>query len=649
MALLHEGWDHLRAGRPLAARASWQRAMRLEGGSPAAAQALATLESAADLPAAARADLPAPPAGRRGPPRGLGPPVARPRRRVATMPAPARATAAMGPAPRTSRRWPTLSAGWRRRNRPTPPPGTTGRSAWPGWAPTARRSPAWIAPSSSRPSRRADRAVEAWTLAELLRQGGGAEELADDLRFACTIDWDPGDTAAMLAEFPEIRRLPAPQAPGVEALPTLQVEIFEWPDQSESGPAPDRIETAAGLPIVLATVFVDRASRRLRLSSPRVDTLEQAEERLLSRIGADAGAGHRAIRPVREASPLPLPFLDADVWTVRVPGGLEPSRAEDLRRGWVEHYYEDIWIHRPRQGLGGLSPIAAADASHRGDAVIGAKLAAVIDFREQLASRPSALRLYNGYPFDRLRRSAGAPAGRACAPVDPADLSCAAPWELAALDPAALDDHRLADAVASAAGLLDDAIAAPLAVELLRRQSVPIAGVHLAGAVPSLLRRAMGSNDPDAAIGWIDRARPLADARTAEVLDLWRAEILARADRPDEALRAFSALIGSDAKGAAMALDAAETLIDNRHFDQARPLLEAARDLAQSNGLPWTARRRRSCSTGWAECPVLDRLADDSHPGTAIPTLATAMPGHVGSRNGASAPRKVIGLATLRA
>ena len=30
-----------------------------------------------------------------------------------------------------------------------------------------------------------------------------------------------------------------------------------------------------------------------------------------------------------------------------------------------------------------------------------------------------------------------------------------------------------------------------------------------------------------------------------------------------------------------MALDAAETLIDNRHFDQARPLLEAARDLAR--------------------------------------------------------------------
>ena len=53
-ALVHEGWDHLRARRPLAARASWQRALRLGDDTSAAAQAIATLESAADLPAAAR-------------------------------------------------------------------------------------------------------------------------------------------------------------------------------------------------------------------------------------------------------------------------------------------------------------------------------------------------------------------------------------------------------------------------------------------------------------------------------------------------------------------------------------------------------------------------------------------------------------------
>ena len=48
-------------------------------------------------------------------------------------------------------------------------------------------------------------AVDAWTLAEVLRQGGGAETLADDLRFACTMAWTPGDTPWLLEEFPEIQ------------------------------------------------------------------------------------------------------------------------------------------------------------------------------------------------------------------------------------------------------------------------------------------------------------------------------------------------------------------------------------------------------------------------------------------------------------
>ncbi len=108
----------------------------------------------------------------------------------------------------------------------------------------------------------------------------------------------------------------------------------------------------------------------------------------------------------------------------------------------------------------------------------------------------------------------------------------------------------------------------------------------------------MKSGDPDAAIDWIDRARARADARTAELLDVWRAEILARAGRPDEALRVYRGLIRSDAKGAAMALDAAETLIDNRHLDEARPLLHAARDLAHEHGLRWTARRAKGLLDG---------------------------------------------------
>src|SRR5688500_15555307 len=55
LARVHEGWDHFRLQRPLAAWASWQRALRLDPEHPAARQALAFLAGTADLPADARA------------------------------------------------------------------------------------------------------------------------------------------------------------------------------------------------------------------------------------------------------------------------------------------------------------------------------------------------------------------------------------------------------------------------------------------------------------------------------------------------------------------------------------------------------------------------------------------------------------------
>ena len=251
--------------------------------------------------------------------------------------------------------------------------------------------------------------------------------------------------------------------------------------------------------------------------------------------------------------------------------------------------------------MGGLSPLDAAHRSRRDDPVLRARLTAVVDFREQLGGRPGALRLYQGYPFDRLRRRLGLEPKDPAA-TDPADLSCASPWELDGLDPASLDDHRLVEAVASAVGLRDDSRTASLAAELIRRRPREIASIDLPAAVSALVRRALGADDFDVGPA-MDRPGP-APGRfpdDAETLDVWRAEILARAGRPDEALSAFRALIRPEvpAAGAAMALDAAETLLDNGHLAQAESLLDTARDLARSAGLPWIERRAQE---------LLDRL-----------------------------------------
>jgi hypothetical protein len=219
----------------------------------------------------------------------------------------------------------------------------------------------------------------------------------------------------------------------------------------------------------------------------------------------------------------------------------------------------------------------------------------VVRFREQLGSRPSAQRLYQGYPFDRLRRRLGLDLADAAA-VDATDLSCASPEELDRLDPSALDDHRLADAVESAAGLRDDVRTARLAAELIRRRPrlhQGAAHVDLTAAVSALVRQAMSHHDFDKALNWIEQARPLGDARTAATLDIWRAEILARASRPEEALRVYLRLIQPDSAGAAPALDGALTLLDNNHLAQAEVLLKMARDRARSTGRRWIERRAR--------------------------------------------------------
>ena len=57
-----------------------------------------------------------------------------------------------------------------------------------------------------------DEAVDAWALAEVLRQGAGAEPLADDLRFVWLLDWSEEDTARWLEQVPGLRAMPAPGA-----------------------------------------------------------------------------------------------------------------------------------------------------------------------------------------------------------------------------------------------------------------------------------------------------------------------------------------------------------------------------------------------------------------------------------------------------
>jgi tetratricopeptide (TPR) repeat protein len=561
-ALIHEGWNHLQSQRPLAAWGTWQRALRIDPESAAARQAISALESAGDLPLAARTSYrfrePDDPARR----------AVWDERMRGQNEHDLEVTADLFG--RLAAADPADSSAW------------YNRALCLAWSGKNQESIACLDRVVGLDAeRKFDRAARAWVLADVLRQGGGAESLADDLRFACTIAWKSTDTAWLLAEFPEIQKVPSLSSPGIVREDHLEIEVFEWLDRPAAD-LTDRRQNAGSLPTVLAIVYIGRQT--LRLSSTRVDGLERIEEALFPRLEDGVGSARR------EASPLPLPFLDADVWTVRIPSGTDPELADRLRRESVEQYFENQWIHRPRRGLDNCSPLAAALRARPGDAVARAKLTAVIRLREQLGSRASALLLYQGYPFDRLRRRLGLELETDDS-VDPQDLACASAEELDSLESSNLDDSLLLEAFASAAGLRDDARTARLAAELLARRPETLMSLELTSVVAPLVRRAMECDDFNVALNWLEQARAMSVGPSATTLDVWRAEVLARAGRPQLALVVYERLITPDAHGAALALDAAETVLDNGHTEQAKALSKMAAELARGAGRRWIERR----------------------------------------------------------
>jgi len=564
LALVHEGWNHLMSQRPLAAWGAWQRALRAEPGSPAAAKALATLESAHELPLAAR--------------------------KVYRFRQPR--------APEQRSRWDhrmraggtdeldAAAAVFDQLTQDAPDDGEAWFNralclAWRGRDVEAVECLDRVVAIEA--AHGLEGAVDAWALAEVLRQGGGAEVLSDDLRYACSFPGVEVDGDELIALFPGVRRIPTPRDPSRPDQKAADLEVLEWLDRPFPSHA-DEGTSAAALPHVLATVYVGPGT--LRLSSPRVDGLEQAEEQLRLLIGDRGDAVERA------AAPLPLPFLDAAVWTVRLPEGRDRADADRWAREVVESYYEDRWLHGPRQGLDGLSPLAAARDAHAGDDQARAKLAAVVRIREQIGARPGSAALYQGYPFDRLRRRLGLELTDP-ASIDPADLSCASPWELQALTPGEQDDHQLVEAFLSAKGLNDDALTAPLAEELLDRLPAGVARVEAPDLAACLVRKAMREDRPEVALDRIEQVRPLATANQTRALDVWRAEIFARTGRLDQAADAYKAILDESVAGVSLAIDAGETLLAAGSPALAQPFLSEAVRLAPALGLRGADLRAR--------------------------------------------------------
>lgn len=564
LALVHQGWDHLKRQCPLAARATWQLALKRAPEDAAARQALDLLANAGDLPAAARAVY------RFRPPLGDG------RRALwndrfqgrnlddLTIAADVfRALALADPTDAAVRFNLALCLAWQAKN-----------------AEAVKAIDSFVNLEAERDP---DAAVAAWTLAEILRQGAGAEPLADDLSHALIIPWTPDDgDPTRLAASGLIRSLaPPPEQMGIA--PTSDVQIYEWLDRPM--PEPSAVHSADDLPTVAATIV--RSEGTLRLSTP--DPIGRFE--LEQHIGEALGDN----RPVQvESTPLPLTLLDADLWTVRLPLGLDDSTRSRLLRETVENYFENEWIHLGRLGLGqapgvrigvvgGLTPLGAGRLASAGDMVARVKLAALIRVREQLAARPRVASLYAGYPFDRLRRRVGLEPDDPRT-VEPDDYACMGLRELEQLDPAALNKSALIDAYRSAGALLDDDVAARMAAALIERDPSALVRVDAPNLVQTLARHAWTLGNIAEALAWLDRAEA-ADEHPHPEYEATRAEIQRLAADPDAAMESYRSVPGwhpsSRTDSARRAVEAAKRLEAGGYPEHARRLTARAAELAR--------------------------------------------------------------------
>ncbi|MDB5352287.1 MAG: hypothetical protein JWN86_3534 [Planctomycetota bacterium] len=449
LALVLRGWEHLRLQRPLAAWASWQRALRIEPEDGAATEALEILEAAEELPIAARLKYKF-----RSPEdyecrtrwssRFAG-------RNLEDLSVAAEAFASLA--------YEDENDGAARFNEAL-------CLAWLGE--NAEAIVAMDLAVRAEADRSPESAVASWSVAEILRQGAGAEIWADDLSHALILDWavEDGDPLLSLSSFASLQPVPPPLDPVTGKSAVTDARVVEWldrpPGEKQASP------TGESLPHVLATVIATPG--RIRLSSPDRESLETAEMALLSRFG------DRARSLDRRSTPLPLRLMDAAAWLFRMPASEEDGVQSALRRAAVERYFEQVWITRPRLGLSGrdeashppLSPVEAAVLASGGDSVALAKLSAVVNIREQLSARPHVASLYEGYPFDRLRRRLGLPQNDPST-VEKEDVSSMGRAELVALDPKTLSRDVLADACVAAMAVCDAATIERFEAELASR------------------------------------------------------------------------------------------------------------------------------------------------------------------------------------
>jgi tetratricopeptide (TPR) repeat protein len=296
-------------------------------------------------------------------------------------------------------------------------------------------------------------AVEAATLAEVLRCGYGMDELCDYHEFSSYMTIrNPEPINALLREWSQSNRLIPIPVDQEGVFSAIVLELTTSGLVTAGRPASD-----AG--VLGGYLFV--VNNILRVASPVKEPFTRLREEMRKKLALP-------LNEIQERSG-PVPFHEVVTEALIFPiGQVEPQEAARRILDHASRFYEETWIHRPRRSLNNIAPVDAA-----GSPRLKRKLLGVIAFLQQCA-RGGMLAEYD---FDRLRRKLGlttaAPAEAVAAPAPTTDVSAMGAGELAALKPETLADEQLEQAYQAAYRLDANELAAHFAGVLVARPVQP--------------------------------------------------------------------------------------------------------------------------------------------------------------------------------
>lgn len=511
---IRRGWAFFQSQRPIAAWANWQSVIRQSPENMPAQQALDHLASAFDLPDVARKPL-----------RFLPPEGEQRRERWNTVFQ--KSAMAFGPEFQAD---PTAAALMFRSILDDDK--TDASAAWNlavclAWAGSNRASIDALdtfvhLAADSQP----DQAADAWTLAELLRHGAGAEELADCVSLSITLDdqqfgSDYHDFLKTLGPISEYRNLTAPAGDMPYAADLLEKPLQEGP---------------TAVPIAASVIA---AGGKLKISAPA-----SAESGLFFRDLTQLLQWLTGDKIAVDHGILNLSMLDASVARFKLPADLSPLRRDQLSKQSVADYFENLWIHQPRHGLNGMTPLAVSTEAKSG---WKQRLEGLIGFQEQMARRPASRPIYQEYEFDRLRYRLGLIQKPGKDDTKGEALHQSLLWYnlgyVRTVAPSKMSELNLITAWETATACTDDELSIQLGDEIRNRPVLIFSEIPVSRWAAPYLRHFVKDGDLAGALDLLDHALML-DKKYREGWDqakllMWRAQAVSRLGTPADAEKAW--------------------------------------------------------------------------------------------------------------